>query len=189
MIPRWKANQTTSPLFNLPGEIRNQIYDYNLGGDKTILIGYTTWDMQTRQPVFRYYSFIFNKPLNPFSEQCQRPKFCTRGMTLLNGVCRQLYHETAVLPYLLNRWAFDCNDTLFTLIRSNRVPKLQWKGIKYLILPDEQPGLNLIKFMDGVETVVVVGDGTWGSRTQYEVVMGDEGLQLVKMSPSKLLGG
>ncbi|KAF2732724.1 hypothetical protein EJ04DRAFT_565716 [Polyplosphaeria fusca] len=101
----WALNATESPLLRLPAELRLAIYELVLGGPNTILITHNTEG--------KYTSRVWG-PSNPFRLEISRPggygpayidvSDVQKGFTLLNGVCRQLYHETAVLPYQLNIW-------------------------------------------------------------------------------------
>jgi hypothetical protein len=71
-----QLNATNSPLLHLPGELRNQIYGYVLG------------DLKLK---FYLYKASFRKKGNKLE---------------LLFTCRQVYAETALLPYTLNTFTF-----------------------------------------------------------------------------------
>lgn len=130
---RWVHNATKSPLLRLPAEIRKMIWDYVLG-DHTILLRFK-FDKPgcTLTSRYRYREFYdpgkfccvtFPGHVNPFvqgSYRCYK-----KGFTLLNGVCRMMLKETALLPYELNTWAatddmlmwrYMCGDKRLTILQ------------------------------------------------------------------------
>ena len=99
--------------------MRARIYGYALGG-KTIIIGYETYrtvkeassEVNKVDPIFRYCCAVYSQPaLNPFKKQLPFVNK-SHGLTLLNNICRQLYIETATLPYALNTLAFSSHNTV-----------------------------------------------------------------------------
>lgn len=58
-------------------------------------------------------------------------------ITLLSGVCRQLYHETAVLPHRLNAWSFQSTHLMERFfLKDNVMPLFQRKAIQTLYCKD-----------------------------------------------------
>ncbi|KAF2258995.1 hypothetical protein CC78DRAFT_621388 [Lojkania enalia] len=111
----WARNARESPLLRLPAELRMKIYEYVLGGGNTIRIEQVMLDCGTAgelglTPTFAWGCSVFppgtdHYNITPNHMPCGVQ--AARSFTLLNGVCRQLYKETATLPYILNKWADD----------------------------------------------------------------------------------
>lgn len=56
-------------------------------------------------------------------------------MTLLSPVCRQLYHETSLLPFQLNAWSFESLAVMERYItREKRLPREQRRAIRTLYI-------------------------------------------------------
>ncbi|KAF2118248.1 hypothetical protein BDV96DRAFT_597106 [Lophiotrema nucula] len=83
-----KGNSETSPLLRLPGEIRNMIWVYALGGHRINVL--------ENDNVVSHTSRLIDAPNDSAASS---PTF------QLPQVCRQLYAETALLPYQLNTFA------------------------------------------------------------------------------------
>ncbi|CAE7000757.1 hypothetical protein CFE70_001059 [Pyrenophora teres f. teres 0-1] len=75
-----QLNATNSPLLRLPAELRNQIYEYALGGH-----------------IFYFYTECSN--------EYPHDRFFHNDIALVY-VCRQLNAETALLPYALNSFIY-----------------------------------------------------------------------------------
>ncbi|KAF1360416.1 hypothetical protein EJ07DRAFT_177115 [Lizonia empirigonia] len=82
-----KQNSLT-PLLQLPPEVRNQIWEYALGGNVFEIT--SSRKVQTRRR----------------TKESVQPK---HAFPLL-GVCRQIYAETALLPYKANAFDFKWNN-------------------------------------------------------------------------------
>ncbi|KAF2270746.1 hypothetical protein CC78DRAFT_596414 [Lojkania enalia] len=80
-----ERNRNESPLLRLPGELRNQIFEYVLD------LGY---ELRTSN------SYIKRRGMSPIVHAGKR-----NALSLLH-VCRQLYDETTILPYTLNTFTF-----------------------------------------------------------------------------------
>ena len=80
-----------SPLLSLPGELRNKIYEYALGGN--LISPFYLGDDDT---VFFLRSAQYGNPQDQSTEEAWAKLFN------LSKVCRQLYQETKLLPYKLN---------------------------------------------------------------------------------------
>jgi hypothetical protein len=81
-----RQNQRDSPLLRLPAELRNQIFRYALGGE--------TWNFVVRE------------------SNRHRVRNCSgfqHALALL-AVCRQIYAETALLPFSLGSFSFNDSD-------------------------------------------------------------------------------
>jgi hypothetical protein len=78
---RW--NQRNSPLLRLPAELRNLIFRFALGGN--------TW------------SFVVREPYGQRIHNCSG----FQHTFALLAVCRQIYVETALLPFSLRSFSFN----------------------------------------------------------------------------------
>lgn len=168
--------------------MRARIYGYALGG-KTIIIGYETYrtvkeassEVNKVDPIFRYCCAVYSQPaLNPFKKQLPFVNK-SHGLTLLNNICRQLYIETATLPYTLNTLAFSSHNTLINfLLFEQRLTREQCNAITSVTLNDALPMPNLLVYMGNMQKVVLVDDLPGHPRGTYKVTR-------VKGKPPKLL--
>ena len=140
------------------------IYDFLLSGN-TIFV---THDAHTLNFTGRngskphaqpkgYICNVWNEPLNPWAvdeSDSHAPK-STRGFTLLSGVCRQLYQETATIPFEANVWAFRANVLNRLVNKERRLPLPQRRAMKTLIVEDRMPGKAIEKLLSGLELVFV----------------------------------
>lgn len=128
-----------SPLLRLPGELRNRIYELVLDVGQVHVL-YKRWGHRARKDGKLGYETIeggfhcqvLDRRQDPWAPRPTGgpPR---KGMTLLSGVCRQLYHETSALPFGLNYWSFEnvgVMDRLF--IKEKRMTRAQRRAIKTL---------------------------------------------------------
>jgi hypothetical protein len=198
----WSQNQSDSLLLCLPGELRNRIYDLVLGG-KTICIESKTWQKVEKNghitlvPHFKYHYKIMNAKTNPWApyltKAIQRSEGLSGTFTLLNGVCRQFYEETAVLPYKLNRWAFANYLTMWNfLMVERRLTRAQREAIEELVVSDHLPQQNLLGLLTGLKKALLASpltDGDRGIKGWYSVEESREGRKLVKIRKEAASGG
>jgi hypothetical protein len=170
---RWSANQSDSPFLRLPAEVRNRIYEYALGS-QTINIGYETYEEE--QPVFKYHCTVFSRMTNPFKERQQHYVKISKGFTLLNNICRQLYLETAVLPYKLSTIAFDSNNIMVNfLLHEQRLSRSQRHGFKQIIVRNCLPGANMLTYLPNLEKVYLGGQQAHNKPSGWYNVVRREG--------------
>ncbi|OAL56756.1 hypothetical protein IQ07DRAFT_17259 [Pyrenochaeta sp. DS3sAY3a] len=159
----WAKNQETSPFLRLPEGVRNRIYELALGG-KTINIDFETYrdvrdgaKVQDTVPVFKYHSVVYDDTINPYMKKFKRANVkATKGLTLLNNVCRQMYVETATLPYKLNLLSFGSYNTMFNfLAMERRLNRKQLDAITKIVLPDGLPATNILKHLRNLERVYI----------------------------------
>jgi hypothetical protein len=195
----WSQNQSTSPLLRLPGELRNRIYELVLGG-KTICVEFKTWHNLERNGhtaldcQFKYHYKVMNAKTNPWapyiSTAIQQSEGLSRNFTLLNGVCRQLYQETAVLPYKLNRWAFANHLTMWNfLVVERRWTRAQRESIEELVVSDHLPQANLLELLTGLKKALLASPLTAENRAikgWHSVEKSEQGRKLVKDQTSTL---
>ncbi|KAG9189779.1 hypothetical protein G6011_06647 [Alternaria panax] len=175
------ANQVNSPLLQLPENVRSLIYTYVLGG-KSINIGYESYrtihdptkpkKAQEVVPIFKYRCTVFGGKRNPYRAVAAEPWLKPpTTFTLLNGVCRQMYEETATLPYQLNLIAFDSYNIMFNfLFMEKRLRLAQLDALTNFMLPDELPGSNALARLRNLE-IVFLGVAQEGrARGAYRVV-------------------
>lgn len=170
-------NQSKSPFLRLPKEVRTQIYEYTLGGN-TIIIGYETYrtvenapESDRVIPMFKYCCAVYSqRDVNPFQKQLPFINV-TYNFTPLNNICRQLYNETATLPYTLNTLAFSTHNTMFNfLFLEQRLSREQRDAIKSITLQDALPMSNLLTFMQNLQRVVLVDDLAGNAKGTYKVI-------------------
>lgn len=165
-----------SPFLRLPKEVRLRIYKYALGG-KTILIGYETYrtvksasEPDRVVPVFRYCCAIHSqRDVNPYRKQLPFVSI-SYSYTPLNNICRQLYDETATLPYKLNTLAFSTHNTMFNfLFLEQRISREERDAITSIMLQDALPMPNVLAFMRNLQKVELTEDLPGNSKGSYKV--------------------
>ncbi len=161
-LSRWQLNRDASPLLRLPPELRNRIYEILLSVGQ-INVHYTPWvhKSKTQSTKGGFGCQILDREQNPFALKRGGPQgdHPRRGLTLLSGVCRQLYHDTALLPYQLNAWSFENNHVMERFVlKERRLSRFQRRAIHTLYVKE---GLNPVmeKFFGGLK-VLLLGDGT-----------------------------
>ncbi|KAH9868438.1 hypothetical protein J1614_007510 [Plenodomus biglobosus] len=154
----WHTNQTNSPLLQLPAEVRGKIFEYALGGN-TIKIGYETYRTtptyekpKTSVPIFKYGCTVYHRRTNPFKLQESSKEIVAKCYSPLNNICRQLYTETATLPYKLNVIAFSSATVMLNfLYQEDRLSRQQRDAITELVLPDGLLQQNMLNDLVGLE--------------------------------------
>jgi hypothetical protein len=91
-----RQNQRDSQLLRLPAELRNQTFRYALGGK--------TW------------SFVVREPYRQWAYNCSA---FTMALALL-AICRQIYTETALLPFSLGSFSFNDPDEFSLWLKALR---------------------------------------------------------------------
>ncbi|KAF1841679.1 uncharacterized protein K460DRAFT_388558 [Cucurbitaria berberidis CBS 394.84] len=173
----WSANQSTSQILQLPKDVRKLIFEYVLGGN-TINVGFETYratykSSELRQvvPIFRYHCTVFDKRTNPFKQSQQPYVNVSTGFTLLNNVCRQMYLETATLPFKHNLISFGSHNIMFNfLFMEKRVSCAQLDAITQLVLPDALPQPNMLIYLRNLEQVFLAVDQDFTSKGWFRVV-------------------
>ena len=79
-------------------------------------------------------------------------------------VCRQLYRETALLPYSLNVWSFENYYVMKRyILKEKRLPLLQRRAIRTLLVGSELScrGLSktMVKYLGGLEVLLMEKNG------------------------------
>ncbi|KAH7406085.1 hypothetical protein DE146DRAFT_433299 [Phaeosphaeria sp. MPI-PUGE-AT-0046c] len=183
----WLANQSKSPFLRLPAEIRNRIYEGALGGN-TIVIGYETYNSSPYKvvPVFKYNCTVYGARTDPFMERQNARIKISKGFTLFNSVCRQIYLETNVLVLKLNLLAFmNYNVMVNFLLLEQRFSLNQRLVIKELALFD-MPGSNILTFLPNLEQVFLGRQLSYTIRKGWYRVVRSEGVA-PKLEPKTLV--
>ncbi|GAB1318525.1 F-box domain-containing protein [Madurella fahalii] len=159
----WERNQQLSPLLRLPPELRNRIYELVLDVGQ-IHVCFKKWEHKARtRNGQRYYDTteggfwcrVLERDQNPWQSVTSMQPVPTRGMTLLSPVCRQLYHETALLPYSLNAWSFETHHVMERyLIKEKRLPRQHRRAIKLLYSQHVLPS-PVEKYFGGLEKIML----------------------------------
>jgi hypothetical protein len=133
-------NQTHCPLFRLPAELRLVIYELVLGRH-TIFIQHGGHQYQktlengkrrlTSYPLRGFHCTRLPLDANPYvtlvGSDEQR---ALRGQQLLNNICRELYLETAVLPYKWNVWSWaNSRNMRKMLVEDKMIPRRNLSAI------------------------------------------------------------
>lgn len=173
MFSSWSSNQQESPFLKLPAEIRNQIYEETLPDGDTVLIDYETYRNNGNKslPVFKYRCQCFSPSTDPFQYRYYETDI-SRKVTLLSGVCRQFYLETAVLPFKLNVIAFSSHNVMTNfLLLEQRLSHQQRYAITALLLRDNLPGATVLMYLPNVQEVMLgMGRGVDAAKGRYRVV-------------------
>jgi hypothetical protein len=172
-VSSWSTNQQESPFLKLPAEIRNQIYEETLPDGDTVLIDYETYHNTDKDvlPVFKYRCQVFSPSTDPFQYRYYETDI-SREVTLLGGVCRQLYLETAVLPFKLNVIAFSSHNVMTNfLLFEQRLSRQQRYAITALLLCDNLPGANILTYLPNVQEVMLsTGQRIDAAKGRYRVI-------------------
>ena len=106
-------NASTSPLLSLPPELRLRIYDFAIGGRHIWIGQIPSSSIPPYLPTDREHNDPKEAEAKHFGERLShvsRSDRPTGGLHLgLLRLCRQVYTETALLPYSLNKFFFDDN--------------------------------------------------------------------------------
>ncbi|KAG8157958.1 hypothetical protein KVR01_012230 [Diaporthe batatas] len=152
------------------------IYRHVLG-DRQIHIFFVPWQQHKQrttkdgQPASaetvkgRFHYEVLEKRQDPWKEdrrtlRLRKPTSSAdpEPITLLSGVCRQLYHETALLPHQLNTWSFETMHVMERyILKENRMPLVQRRAVRMLYCKERLPkalenkfgGLQAIIWKDG----------------------------------------
>jgi hypothetical protein len=160
-------------LLKLPAEIRNHLYAEALPVGNTIKIDYTTYrcscDGATVVPVFKYSYTVFGPDMDPFALYRKKP---SSEYTMLSGVCRQLYLETAVLPFELNTVTFGSYNVMMNFIlMEQRLSRQQRHAITKLMLCGNVPGANILTYLPNLKEVTLApGQSLDAPRGRYRVI-------------------
>jgi hypothetical protein len=112
--------------------------------------------LKKEKPVFRYNCTVFSHSTNPFKADQQPYVRISTKFTLLNNVCRQLYLETAVLPYKLSKFAFDSHNIMVNfLLHEQRLSRQQRHALTKLLVRNDLPGANMLTFLPNLEKVLI----------------------------------
>lgn len=79
------------------------------------------------------------------------------ALTPLAAVCRQLYRETATLPFSLNAWSFESAHVMERyLLRDKRLALFQRRAMTVLIVSvfDDLPSRAMEKYLGGLRAIV-----------------------------------
>jgi hypothetical protein len=128
------------------------------------------------QPVFRYNCTVYNYPTNPFKGNQQPYVKVSTSFTLLNNICRQLYLETAVLPYKLSMIAFESHNIMVNfLLHEQRLSHSQRHALTQLLVRNALPGANLLTYLPNVEKVFLGSEQVYGKSSGWYTVVRQEG--------------
>ncbi|KAJ4313130.1 hypothetical protein N0V94_007109 [Neodidymelliopsis sp. IMI 364377] len=114
-----QRNRTHSPILRLPGEIRNRMYEYALGGNDLVPM-----ESNIKGTGFSFY--LTSGPTN-----CAEPsRQHWLGLCSLPATCRDLRLETKTLPLSLNMFQWENNFT--TCLWLKNITKEARAAIRYI---------------------------------------------------------
>ncbi|TLD25587.1 hypothetical protein PspLS_05887 [Pyricularia sp. CBS 133598] len=172
----FQDNTVTSPLLRLPAELRLRIYELLLDVGQ-ISIDYRAWTPNSKErPGF--YCRTLASDADPWALPPANHRGTSRnpairghttresrvagkdiqtgatsgGLTLLSGVCRQLYHETATLPFQLNTWSFHSPRLMNRYLKERRMTLKQRRAVKALFVR-EKPSKAVENLFGGLQLV------------------------------------
>jgi hypothetical protein len=88
-------------------------------------------------------------------------------MTLLSPVCRQLYHETALLPFRLNAWSFESAHVMDRYVmKEKKLPRPHRRAIRLLYSPVVLPAA-VENYFGGLQ-MIVLGSGVTMVKRVFE---------------------
>lgn len=158
----------------------------------TYLVDKTADGVKNYTPYFQYTSNVY--PSTPFRGQCNpfhgtplplHGDPDTTGMTLLNGVCRQLYTETYMLPYALNDFYFNSGNALFNfIVKDNRLQPQQLKSIKSCVVLHQLPVPAVLEMLPNLQQVRLMAAEVPLEVGFYKVVRDGKAPKLVKFVPT-----
>ncbi|KAL8406297.1 hypothetical protein RB596_004948 [Gaeumannomyces avenae] len=173
----YEHNNQTSPLLRLPPELRLRIYELLLSVGQ-ISIAYRPWDPRGRART-GFYCRTLSAGQSPWEHSTSdmdkgreahsgsnvseaalagvgSSRGCS-GVTLLSGVCRQLYHETAVLPFKLNVWSFVGSRLVERYLKERRMSLRQRRAVRTLFAR-EKASASVEKSFGGLKVIGWRGD-------------------------------
>lgn len=146
-------------MLRLPYELRLDIYELVLG-KRQIHISFKPWEQPGSNKCRRKSQRVKQNASKPELETIKghftytvlperrdpwqwdvaagdSAKDAVDKITLLSGVCRQLYHETVVLPQKLNTWSFQSTHLMERFfLKDNAMPLHQRRAIQTLYCKD-----------------------------------------------------
>jgi hypothetical protein len=135
------------------------IYEHALGG-QSIDIYYTSYkkisrdnDLVDRVRYFKYDCAVFKITAVNGKSQVEK----TRGMTLLNGLCRQLHRETSTLVYKYNDIRFRTHLAMFNFIAmERRLRTKQLNVIEKLYVRQDLPDPLTLALLPNLKRVFLI---------------------------------
>ncbi|KAF9871249.1 hypothetical protein CkaCkLH20_11170 [Colletotrichum karsti] len=187
----WDLNATVSPLLRLPPEIRNKIYSLLLSSRRIHVMHdpkTSGFHCVTLRPAANPWTYVENcddehdhdsdgenqekkkNRRNGHNKRKSKRKgkrhLLSRGLTLLSPVCRQLYHETDLMPYRECAWSWATPGLMERfLLTERRWGVLQRRSVREVCVRGIPGYGNLSRrlrvFLGGLEVVWFWDGGGW----------------------------
>lgn len=149
----------TTPLLRLPTEIRLQIYEWVIPrrvvyvrmkwvGRRYTSQGFTYSCLEDTQPLQEKHESNTLSQAVPFGAE----------MRLLGQTCRQIYQETALMPYKTFIWAFESTFTLDEwLFTKDCISTEHKKAIRTVAVPFPGPYRSSEEFLLNLQEIIMIG--------------------------------
>jgi len=101
-----------------------------------------------------FFSLVLGADENPWHGSPAALTRAPQRITLLSNVCRQLYVETAVLPFRLNAWSFENSRLMERYVQTEkRLTAQQRRAVQTLVVREALPKAMENRFA-GLKTIV-----------------------------------
>lgn len=152
-----KVNAT--PLLRLPAEIRLQIYEWVI--PRRVVYVRMKWvERRYTSQGFTYSCLEDTQPLQEKRESKILSHAVPFGaeMRLLGQTCRQIYQETALMPYETFIWAFESTFTLDEWLSMKDCTSVEHKkAIRKVAVPFPGPYRSSEKFLHNLQEILMIG--------------------------------
>ncbi|CAK1365954.1 unnamed protein product [Cercospora beticola] len=159
-------NASESTFLSLPAEIRNRIYEYAFGGDTqrvrvsskpgrypVLSARRCKCELSEQQMIERYkmngdieifpdHFYGEEKELTDCHICCKDRQHDCLNLALLR-VCRQVYHEAALIPYSSNEFILDATQYAFSAFTSALLPAQRKAITRVALVGDSLPNVQL----------------------------------------------
>ncbi|ORY10658.1 hypothetical protein BCR34DRAFT_566509 [Clohesyomyces aquaticus] len=185
----WNVNQSSSPFLHLPAEVRNLVYELVFGKGQ-ILVNYQTYQWVTKAiggkesyelvKVFKYRYTVYPMSADLINGTHIKGIAASKVFTPMNLVCRQLWYETATLPFKLNRWLFTTHQLMMNFLWfEKKLQRHQRRSMATMFVASQLPSKTMVQWMGGLKKIYLV-EGIFEQHSGwYEVKEGEKGIELV----------
>ncbi|KAF2186894.1 hypothetical protein K469DRAFT_686121 [Zopfia rhizophila CBS 207.26] len=149
-----KKNQEQSPLLAMPPELRNKIFEYVYDGTNVFIAESVSLHASYRRCGRICYpttAWVLSEGVTHPGPYAIRPANA-KSLTLISGTCRQIYHETVMLPFAKCNFHFD-NPIGYNSWMRDRLP-VQRRSITTISPPIRTFRISLFKDLISLKTLL-----------------------------------